>query len=116
MICPHEGHFTQSPSGTRLLSGGGSMGLRTFWNHDITGAYTSRRACPRAGSERLAPRPLGPGDVVAGALPHGSKLALEIGKCVFTPGEVELGCLDHQQGSRRVVEEEVVIRLVQLPY
>jgi hypothetical protein len=42
MICEQPGHFTQSPSGTRLGFSfeGGAMGVRAFLNHAINDQLT----------------------------------------------------------------------------
>src|SRR5215204_559741 len=48
MISEHDGHLTQRPSGTRLLSVGGSIGLRGFLNHAIQGRIHCQLPTPNS--------------------------------------------------------------------
>src|SRR3954454_16966113 len=54
MICAHDGHFTQSPSGTRLLSAPPSIGLRTFLNQAIQASIITLLNAELARSEDRA--------------------------------------------------------------
>src|SRR6266545_851970 len=184
MICPHDGHFTHSPSGTRLLSAGASIGLRTFLNHAISALYqlspivdcglmsadfsiedcrlrlriddwdcrlpiesriswmaggnrqsqstivhaTGKRQSQSAitqsqsptGSRKIGERQSatanrsGARHVVARALAHRPELPFEIRERLLAPRQIELRGLDDEERRGVVVEEEVVVRLVQL--
>src|SRR3954463_12899191 len=100
MTSLHDGHLTQSPSGTRLsLFAWGSIGFRTFLNHAIFSAYQNVSApCD------LLSRPR---HVVARPFAHPVQLLHEVVERVIAPRQVELRRLDHQQRRGVVVEEEV---------
>src|SRR5687768_16500358 len=51
MIWLHEGHFTHSPSGTRLSLLAASIGLRTFLNQAIQGGYYDNSPLPTPNSQ-----------------------------------------------------------------
>src|SRR3954464_2739117 len=108
MTSLHDGHLTQSPSGTRLsLFAWGSIGFRTFLNHAIFRSL-SERFCP------LRPVPCscdllpGPGDVVTSPLTHPVQLLHQVIERVIAPRQVELRRFDHEERRGVVMEEEMV--------
>src|SRR3954471_8880240 len=118
MTSLHDGHLTQSPSGTRLsLFAWGSIGFRTFLNHAIFRSL-SERFCPPRPATCLLPPALPPATcpllsgarhVVARPLAHPVQLLHQVVERVVAPGQVELRCFDHEQRRGVVVEEEMVV-------
>src|SRR6186713_3135757 len=107
MACAHSGHLTHSPSGTRLAFSGAAMGFRTRLNHAIS--WTDYRE-PGPWASLVS----GTGHVIARPARHPLNLPEQIVERRVGPGQIDMGRFDHQQRRRRVVEEEVVERLVQL--
>src|SRR5688500_13633832 len=98
MIWEQDGHFTHSPSGTRLLSAGGSMGFFGFLNQDIQ-LWRLQPQTPNTKLQRTHPRsPLEfevwswelSRNVVSGPLSHRAQLPLQIRSRVVSPRQVEV--------------------------
>src|SRR4051812_29064778 len=104
MICAQPGHLTHSPSGTRLGFSLPAMGVRVFLNQTITGQLSIVQAWWSAG----------PRHVVAGSRAHPAYLTDEVVDRFLAGVDVELRGFDDEQRRGGVVEEEVLVRLVQL--
>src|SRR4051812_38474192 len=101
MISLHDGHLTQSPSGTRLALSAGSIGLRIFLNQAISLSLSEGQSRQLPTPNFTTPDAQGelPGSwhVIPRAAPHRPQLPNQVVERFVSPRQVELRRLDHEE-------------------